>query len=68
MFDIVSVYCYSSRNKEGGKDDCSAKEGNPFGPFWDTYDIDFDNSEFYGPLYYDTNHQHTVEQWNNRYL
>ncbi|XP_077289932.1 O-fucosyltransferase 1 [Arctopsyche grandis] len=46
---------------------CNAKEGNPFGPFWDTFTIDFAGSEFYGPLHYDVHRGTMVEQWNEKY-
>ncbi len=39
--------CYSSRQGKE-KDSCNAKEGNPFGPFWDTFGVDFDRSATYG--------------------
>ncbi|XP_043253909.1 GDP-fucose protein O-fucosyltransferase 1 [Colletes gigas] len=57
-------FCYSARGK---KDSCNAKEGNPFGPFWDTYNIDFVKSEFYGPLHYDVYHTDMAIQWRKRY-
>ncbi|KAF8770068.1 GDP-fucose protein O-fucosyltransferase 1 like protein [Argiope bruennichi] len=44
------VFCYMAR---GGSDHCNAKDGNPFGPFWDTFDVNFDESVFYQPLHYD---------------
>jgi hypothetical protein len=47
--------------------DCNAKEGNPFGPFWDTFSVDFVQSEFYGQLNYDVHHQDMARKWNNRY-
>lgn len=47
--------------------DCNAKEGNPFGPFWDTFSVDFEKSEFYGPLNYDVHHQDMATKWNKRY-
>lgn len=46
---------------------CNAKEGNPFGPFWDTYGIDFVGSEFYGPLHYDVHHSDIADHWKMRY-
>jgi peptide-O-fucosyltransferase len=54
--------------RQGGKsDDCNAKDGNPFGPFWDNFNIDFVKSEFFTPLTYDVEFGDTVEQWNQRY-
>ncbi|XP_031840852.2 O-fucosyltransferase 1 isoform X3 [Nomia melanderi] len=57
-------FCYSTRGKG---DSCNAKEGNPFGPFWDTYNIDFTKSEFYGPLHYDVYHTDIAIQWKKQY-
>ena len=54
------VFCYMARGNNGS---CNAKEGNPFGPFWDTFDIDFVDSEFYEPLHYDVYHSDMAEQW-----
>ena len=60
---VFSVFCYSSR---GGEGECKAKEGNPFGPFWDTFDIDFDEDVFYGPLYYDTENKQSADKWKEK--
>lgn len=63
-------FCYMERKSLMGstKNDCHAKEGNPFGPFWDEYNIDFVGSEFFGPLNYDTMHAlNMVEKWRKRY-
>ncbi|KAL1491424.1 hypothetical protein ABEB36_012025 [Hypothenemus hampei] len=57
-------FCYMAR---GNTDGCNAKEGNPFGPFWDTYGVDFVQSEFYGPLNYDLNNKTGVKQWKDKY-
>lgn len=58
------VFCYQAR---GDSETCNAKEGNPFGPFWDTFGVDFDASEFYAPLQYDIHHSNMAELWNKRY-
>ncbi|XP_067001158.2 GDP-fucose protein O-fucosyltransferase 1 isoform X2 [Anabrus simplex] len=58
------AFCYSVR---GSGEGCNPKEGNPFGPFWDTFDVDFVGSEFYGPLHYDIHHHDMAEKWNYQY-
>lgn len=59
-------FCYSLRMGSKEKS-CNAKQGNPFGPFWDTYNVDFVQSEFYGPLHYDMYHTDMKIQWRKRY-
>ncbi|CAF0771824.1 unnamed protein product [Didymodactylos carnosus] len=59
------VFCYTSRkNEDNQSEGCNAKEGNPFGPFWDKFSIDFDQDVFYHPLYFDIS---SAGDWNNRY-
>jgi len=57
--------CYQPRHGASG-DSCNAKDGNPFGPFWDTFNIDFDHSEYYGPLGFDTNIRAVAKKWHER--
>lgn len=62
--------CYSERKSlhGGTARGCYAKEGNPFGPFWDEYQIDFVGSEFFSPLTYDTVHsQGMADRWRTKY-
>ncbi|XP_035219962.1 GDP-fucose protein O-fucosyltransferase 1-like, partial [Stegodyphus dumicola] len=57
-------FCYSAR---GEGNSCNAKDGNPFGPFWDTFDVDFDDSVFYQPLHYDVHHHNIGIKWNEKF-
>ncbi|XP_063233670.1 GDP-fucose protein O-fucosyltransferase 1 isoform X2 [Bacillus rossius redtenbacheri] len=59
-----TAFCYTAR---GSSRACNPKEGNPFGPFWDTYGVDFVGSEFYGPLHYDVYHRGMAAKWNSKY-
>ncbi|EDW60599.2 GDP-fucose protein O-fucosyltransferase 1 [Drosophila virilis] len=66
-------FCYMERKSlQQEKNDpnapnCHAKDGNPFGPFWDTYNIDFVASEFYGPLHFDVHHSAIATKWQQSY-
>jgi peptide-O-fucosyltransferase len=58
QFDLKTfafeVFCYSAQvNEKSDKESCHAKDGNPFGPFWSHFNIDFDDDIFYRPLYFD---------------
>lgn len=67
--DRVS-FCYMERMKLDGtaSGSCNAKEGNPFFSFWDTFNIDFVRSEFFGPaLNYDVIHRGMDKLWNDKY-
>lgn len=64
IFLYFVAFCYATRGNTGS---CNAKEGNPFGPFWDTYGVDFVGSEFYGPLHYDVYHTDIAQQWQKKY-
>ncbi|KAF2366620.1 GDP-fucose protein O-fucosyltransferase [Trinorchestia longiramus] len=59
-----TVLCYMPRFNG---DSCNAKEGNPFGPFWDTFSVDFVNSSFYQPLTYDVHHGDALQGWQAKY-
>lgn len=58
------VFCYRSRKDDG---DCAAKEGNPFGPFWDNFKVDFVSSVTYGPLHYDVSNEKVAQEWNRKF-
>ncbi|XP_011664107.2 GDP-fucose protein O-fucosyltransferase 1 [Strongylocentrotus purpuratus] len=55
--------CYYFRD---GKD-CKMKEGNPFGPFWDNYDIDFNKFAEYSPLSYNTHTPGVRGMWEKKF-
>lgn len=58
-------FCYTDRS--GGSNGCNAKEGNPFGPFWDTFNVDFVGSEKYAPLTFDISRNNMAEKWKEKY-
>lgn len=63
-------FCYSERTKLDGTSSgsCNAKEGNPFFSFWETFNIDFVASEFFGTsLSYDVIHRGMDVLWNEKY-
>src|SRR5262249_3640264 len=65
-----TVFCWSSRSSNGEKGDCKAKDGNPFGPFWNRFGIDFVSSEFFGSqgLNYDVSRGSAMaKRWNEVY-
>jgi len=63
-------FCYSERMGLNGKStgSCNAKDGNPFYSFWNTFNIDFAGSEFFGPeLSYDVIYRNMAQLWTDRY-
>ncbi|KAI3380148.1 hypothetical protein SNEBB_006915 [Seison nebaliae] len=57
------VFCYSSRTDSKG---CDAKNGNPFGPFWDHFNVEFVHDYFYHPLHFDLTNG-SIESWKKRF-
>ena len=51
-----SSLCYSARP---GKlqQNCNAKHGSPFGPFWDNFQVTFSRSIMFAPLNFNTNQE-----------
>lgn len=65
-----TAFCYMERQSLDTTNtdrSCNAKEGNPFGPFWDEFQIDFVASEYYGPLNYDVYRNDMVDKWHQQY-
>ena len=46
-------FCYTARNGKQ-ENSCNAKDGSPFGPFWNHFSIIFDSSEMFAPLNFQT--------------
>ncbi len=64
-FLCLLVFCYTAQvNEKSDKESCHAKDGNPFGPFWSHFNIDFDQDIFYQPLFYEIIRS---DDWNAKY-
>jgi peptide-O-fucosyltransferase len=42
------------------------KHGNPFGPFWDHFNVEFDKSMTYQSLSYSTHHDNAKADWDRK--
>ena len=58
------AFCYQFRD---GENSCKAKDGNPFGPFWDRFNIDFDHNAKFGPLGFDMDYGFHKSAWVNNF-
>jgi len=60
-----TVFCYSARNGLV-ENSCNAKDGSPFGPFWNHFHVDFDKSIMFSPLNFQTNDNNLLK-WRKTY-
>ncbi|KAI6244198.1 GDP-fucose protein O-fucosyltransferase 1 [Aphelenchoides fujianensis] len=64
------VFCWTPRESAYGKKEdvsCQAKEGNPFGPFWDHYEVDFADDVYFGDLGYEVAEPKVAAKWLRSY-
>ncbi|XP_071821277.1 GDP-fucose protein O-fucosyltransferase 1-like [Apostichopus japonicus] len=57
-------FCY---RKDATSNECSMKNGNPFGPFWNKFNINFDGSQEYSPLSFSSHSGSLKAQWDNTF-
>ena len=58
-------WCYTARPGDS-QQSCNAKQGNPFGPFWDSFNVEFVASEMYAPLNFGSGATN-IAGWSERY-
>lgn len=60
-------YCYGPSTLGGNKQSCEMKFGNPFGPFWDEFSVEFDRSQF-TQMAYRITIETVLHRWQERYV
>ncbi len=55
-----TVLCFTYR---GDTQSCGAKEGNPYGPYWNKFKVNFDKDLKFAPLSYDMENEENRNEW-----
>ncbi|KAI6232359.1 GDP-fucose protein O-fucosyltransferase 1 [Aphelenchoides besseyi] len=64
------VFCWAPRESyktENNEQSCHAKEGNPYGPFWNHFSVDFVDDLYFGHIGYDVSDPQVVRHWKTKY-
>jgi len=62
VWDSKVVYCHEVAMRRSESGECPAKEGNPFGPFWDNFNVTFGQSKSHR-----LNFNGAADQWESRF-
>lgn len=59
-----TAFCFTYR---GDTESCQAKEGNPYGPYWNNFKVNFEKDVKFAPLTYDMANEDNKAKWLETY-